>query len=76
MAVGVDGELRAAIQRAYASLLDWLSEGFGMNRWDAYNLISQTGSIIVGGLGLAPYAAAAALPLEALPKGVAEMEGA
>jgi acetamidase/formamidase len=76
MAIGVDSELRAAIQRAYANLLDWLVEGFKMNRWDAYNLISQVGSILVGGLGMPPHAVAAAIAIDALPGDVREMEQA
>jgi amidase len=76
MAIGVESELRAAIQRAYANLLDWLVADFQMNRWDAYNLISQVGSILVGGLGVPPYAVAAAIAIDALPDRVREMEQA
>ena len=76
MAIGVEDELRAAIQRAYANLLDWLVADFQMNRWDAYNLISQVGSIVVGGLGVPPYAVAAAIAIDALPDRVREMEQA
>jgi amidase len=76
MAIGVETELRAAIQRAYANLLNWLVADFQMNRWDAYNLLSQVGSILVGGLGAPPYAVAAAIAIDALPDGVREMERA
>ena len=66
-AVGVDGELRGAIQQAYAHLVQWLNEEFQLNRWDAYNLVSQTAGIVLGGLTLSPFAAAACIPLAALP---------
>jgi acetamidase/formamidase len=76
MAIGVANELRAAIQRAYANLLDWLVADFQMNRWDAYNLISQVGSIVVGGLGMPPYSVAAGIAIDALPDRAREMEQA
>ena len=75
MAVGVDGELRAAAQRAYANLLDWMTDGFGLNRWDAYHLMSQTGSLVIGGLGLPPHAVAAVIALDALPRAVRDLTG-
>lgn len=76
MAIGVDAELRGAIQRAYAYLVDWLADGFRLNRWDAYNLVSQRGSIVIGGLGMPPHAVAAGIPLEALPQSIQDREGA
>lgn len=66
-AVGVAGELRAAVQQAYAHLLNWLVEEYGLNRWDGYNLISQAGSLVMGGLLMSPYAVAARIPLELIP---------
>jgi acetamidase/formamidase len=75
MATGVDGELQAAVRRAYANLLDWMTDGFGLNRWDAYNLMSQSGSLVIGGLGLPPHAVAAAILLEALPSSVRDSTG-
>jgi amidase len=65
--IATEGDLRAGVQRAYAGLVDWLTGDFGMNRWDAYNLVSQTGSIMLGGVGTAPYAVAGGIPLAALP---------
>ena len=75
MAVGVDGELRTAVQRAYANLLDWITDGFGLNRWDAYNLMSQLGSVLMGGLGPPPHAVSAAIPIDALPRAVRGSSG-
>ena len=58
-AVGVDSDLRNAIAKAYAHLLNWMVEDFEINRWDAYNLISQCGSIVMGNLLAPPYPVAA-----------------
>jgi acetamidase/formamidase len=68
MAMGTAGDLRGAIVEAYAHLLDWLVEGFGMNRWDAYNLMSQTGSISLSNFGFPPFTVAAGIPIDALPE--------
>jgi amidase len=61
-AVGLDADLKQAIARAYAHLLEWVVADWAMNRWDAYNLISQCGSIVLGNLLVAPYPVAACLP--------------
>ncbi len=66
-AIAVEGELRAGVQRAYSQLVMWLSRELGMNRWDAYHLVSQTGSARFGGLGPPPNAVSAGVPLKALP---------
>jgi acetamidase/formamidase len=65
-ATGLAGDLLTAIQAAYAHLLDWIVSDYHLNRWDAYNLISQTGSIVIGGLGDAPHIVAAQIPLHAI----------
>jgi amidase len=65
--VGVDADLRQAIQRAYAHLVQWLVE-LGMNRFDAFNLVSQTASVVVGNLLGPPYPVAARIPRAALPQ--------
>ncbi len=68
MAMGTGPDLRGAISEAYANLLDWLVEGFGLNRWDGYNLMSQTGTISLSNFGFPPVTAAAAIPIDALPE--------
>jgi acetamidase/formamidase len=70
-AVGIGADVRDAIQRACAGLVDWLSE-LRMNRWDAYVLASQTMRIVTGGLNLAPYSAAACIPRSVLPPDIAQ----
>lgn len=67
-ATGVGGDLLTAIQQAYAHLLDWVVTDFAMDRWDAYNLISQVGSLVVGGLGGSPTIVAAQVPIEMVSK--------
>ena len=67
MAIASDGDVRAAIQQAYADLLDWIAGNLQMNRWDAYNLISQTGQVTIGNLVTSPYTVGAGIPLEVLP---------
>ncbi len=67
-AVASDGDLRSAIQIAFARLLNWLSAELQMNRFDAYNLLSQTARIEIGNLVLAPFTVATFISLEALPR--------
>lgn len=65
-ATGHDGDLRAATQQAYAHLLSFVIDRTGLNRWDAYHLISQTGSLMVGGLLTPPFTVAACIEHRAL----------
>jgi acetamidase/formamidase len=66
-AIASDGDLRTAIQHAYAGLLDWLGEDeFGLHRFDAFNLVSQTGGVLIGNLVTSPYSVAAYVPVDAL----------
>lgn len=60
-AIGLSGDLRDAIRQAYANLLNWIVDEFKINRWDGYNLISQSGTITPGGLGGPVYAVAAGI---------------
>ena len=55
--------------------LDWLTDGFGLDRWDAYHLMSQTGSLMIGGLGIPPHAVAARIPIAVLPPTVRALSG-
>lgn len=65
-ATGVGGDLLSAIQAAYAHLLDWVVADHDANRWDAYNVISQCGSITLGNLSGAPIVVAASVPKRAI----------
>src|SRR5438045_4801872 len=70
--IAIAGELRAGVEAAYSRLVLWLSGELGMNRWDAYNLVSQTGATQIGGLGAPPNAVAASIPIHALPDEVVQ----
>lgn len=66
-AVAVEHDLHHAVRRACEHLVDWISLERRLNRWDVYNLVSQTGSIVMGNLLAAPFPVAARVPLAVLP---------
>ncbi len=66
--VASDGDLRAAIQIAFSRLVNWLSAELQMNRFDAYNLLSQTARIEIGNLVLAPFTVATFISIDVLPR--------
>lgn len=67
-ALGFGGNLRTAMARAYAHLIEWLADPahMALNRWDAYQLVSQCATIVVGNLGDPPNCAAATIRRERL----------
>lgn len=67
-AVASDGDVRAAIQQAYSRLLHWLAAELSMNRFDAFNLLSQTARIEIGNLVVPPFTVAALVSIDALPR--------
>lgn len=69
-AVASEGDLRQAVQHANANLLRWLDRWLGLNRFDAYQLLSQRGELILGNCVTSPYTAAAAIEIDALPERV------
>jgi len=71
-AIGTHDDLQQAIQLAYAGLLDWLAQPGVVDRYDMYNLLSQTATVTVGNLNEAPYPAAAGVRLDRLPDAVIE----
>jgi amidase len=72
--VAVGGDLRQAVAGAYAELVQCLVVDFELSRWDAYQIVSQTGRVELGGV-VAPncQTVAAGLPLDVLPKRCAEI---
>ena len=66
-AVGVDGDLRAAVQQAYANLIDWLVDEETLNRFDTYNLVSQCAQVTLGNIVTNTHVAAAHIARDALP---------
>jgi len=66
-AIGTDSDLRQSVQQACGGLVNWLALTEAMNRFDLYNLVSQTVSITLGNLNQPPYPAAASIRLSHLP---------
>ena len=48
MAVATGTPMERSVARAYADLVLWMEEEYGVPRWDGYNLCTQVGSISVG----------------------------
>lgn len=65
-AVGVGGDLTLAVQHAYGHLLDWVDELTDLNRWDAYNLISQCARVTIGSMLESSCSAAASIGREVI----------
>ena len=49
-AIATCGDLREAVRLAYARLVDWLAKELNLNRWDAYQVISQAATLELGGI--------------------------
>ena len=67
-AISSDGDLNKSIRNATSQLVQWLHDGFGLNRFDAYNVVSQAGSFVLGSLICGTPSVAACIELEKLPK--------
>ncbi len=66
--VATHGDLRTAISTSYAHLVHWLAAELQLNRWDGYQLLSQTGSVSIGGMtARANNTVAAGIPTAVLP---------
>jgi hypothetical protein len=50
MAVGSARPMEDAARIAYTELILWLEADFGYDRWDAYQLLTQTGGLYVGNM--------------------------
>ena len=48
MCVVTGTPMERSVARAYADLILWMEEEFGVSRWDAYSLCTQVGEISVG----------------------------
>lgn len=48
MSVAVGTPIDRSVAEAYARLILWLESSYGWNRWDAYDLLTQVGSISLG----------------------------
>lgn len=70
MVVGSARPMEAAAQIAYTQLVRWLEADYGYDRWDAYQLITQTGRLYVANMVDTYYSLVAKLPKEFLPSGL------
>jgi len=48
MTVATGTPMERSVARAYADLILWMEEEYGVPRWDGFNLLTQVGSISVG----------------------------
>lgn len=48
MAVATGTPMEASVRQAFADLILWMEEEFGVPRWDGYNLCTQVATISVG----------------------------
>ena len=48
MAVATGSPMERSIARAYADLILWMEQDYGISRWDGYNLCTQVGTLSVG----------------------------
>lgn len=71
-AIGTHDDLRQAVQAAYAELLNWVTVPGVVDRYDMYNLLSQTAKVVVGNLNEAPCPVAAGVDIDRLPTTVRE----
>ncbi len=69
--IAVAGDLHTAVQEAYATLIRWLSEVGGLNRWDAYALVTQAAGVKLGNIVSGTHVVASTLGVEKMPDGVA-----
>lgn len=51
MTVAAQGSTERAIAEAYARLILWMEQGWGWNRWRAYDVLTHVGQISVGYYG-------------------------
>lgn len=66
-AIGTHDELRQSIQQACGNLVNWLARLEVLNRFDVYNIVSQTVKVTVGNLNKPPYPTAASVQIGNLP---------
>ena len=52
---------------AYGELIDWLESAYAMDRWDAYQLLTQAGTLYVGNMVDTNYSLVAGIEKSFLP---------
>ena len=66
-AIGSTRPLDDCVRLAHVELLDWLEADYGFDRWEAFQLLSQVGSMRVGNVVDPNYTVAARFPKRYLP---------
>lgn len=67
-AIASESDLSKSIRMATSYLIDWLAQDYAMNRFDAYQLISQTAQLVMGNIGSGTPSVACSIELDRLPK--------
>ncbi len=68
MSVGSIRPLDDCLRIAYGDMADWLMEDYGLDRADAYQLLSQVGRVRVGNVVDTLYTVVAKFPKKYLPR--------
>jgi acetamidase/formamidase len=68
MSVGSIRPLDDCLRIAYGDMVDWPMEDYGLDRADAYQLLSQVGRVRVGNVVDTLYTVVAKFPKKYLPK--------
>lgn len=66
-AVGSARPMEDAARMAYGELIDWLESAYAMDRWDAYQLLTQAGTLYVGNMVDTNYSLVAGIEKSFLP---------
>ena len=61
MAIETGLPMEQSVRRAYADLILWMEEDYGIPRWDGFNLVTQVGEISVGYVNIGTVAAKIAI---------------
>ena len=57
MTVATGTPMERSIARAYADLILWMEQDYGISRWDGYNLCTQVGTLSIGYFAIGTVAA-------------------
>ncbi len=68
MTVGSVRPLMDAFRIAHVEMISWLTQEYGFDKWEAYELVSQLGSARIGNVVDPNYCVVARLPEKYLPR--------
>jgi amidase len=72
LAVGSARPMEDAARIAYSELVDWLTDSYGFDRLDAYQLLTQAGTLYVGNMVDTNYSLVAGIKKSFLPEPVSD----